>query len=142
MRDHRLARGVERGVRRHPVRLAHAVDADAVRCRRLARLELRAEFTRDHAARLVDFHDPRAAKKLEVLVEDALGDVGAEAELLRVRVVREGLAHEAQILAERVSLDELLAIALRAFAARENAKDAVVRPTVGGKPNLLHRSPE
>jgi hypothetical protein len=51
----------------------------------------------------------------------------------------ERLAHQAEILTQRIALDELLAIPLRAFLARENAENAVVRPTVGGKPDLLHR---
>ena len=74
MRDHRLARGVERGVRRHAVRLADAVDADAIGAWRLVRLELRAELAGDHAAALVDLHDPRAAEEVDVLVDDVFGD--------------------------------------------------------------------
>src|ERR1051325_8064987 len=142
MRDHRLARGIERGVGRHPVRLADAMNAYAIRGRRMARLELRAELARDHATRLIDLHNPRAAKKLEVFIEYSLGNVGPEPESPRVRVVRQRFAHETQVLAECVSLDELPALTLGAYTTCEDSEVAVVRPTVGREPNLLHRSPE
>src|SRR6185437_3937685 len=60
--DHRFARLIERGVRGHAVRLADAVDADAIGRRRLVRFQLGAELARDHAAGLVDLHDPCAAQ--------------------------------------------------------------------------------
>src|SRR5215831_6352172 len=121
------------------MRLADAVDADAIGGRRLIRLELGAELTRHHAARLVDLHDPRAAQIVEVLVDGTLGDGRAEPKAPRVRVARERLAHEAEILSKRIALDEELAISLRALGAREHGEDGVVWPTVGGEPDFFHR---
>ena len=45
---------------------------------------------------------------------------------------------QAEILAERVALDEQIAIALRAIAVGEHGEHGIVRSPVGGEPNLPH----
>src|SRR5215212_3068330 len=80
MCDHRFAGGIERCLRRHPMRLADAMDAHAVRSWRVTRLELCAELARHHAAAFVDLHDPCSAQELEVLIDGSLGHCWAEAE--------------------------------------------------------------
>src|SRR6185437_5118641 len=139
VRHHCLARLIERRVRGHAVRLTDAVDADAIGRRRLVRFQLGAELAGDHAAGLVHLHDPRAAQKVDVVVQCSLGHVGSEPELPRSRVARQRFAKKTEILAERVARDQQIAILARAKLAREYAEHGVVRPAVGGEPDLFHR---
>jgi len=138
MRDHRLSRGVERGLWCRRVRLANTVNADTIRCRRLSRLELRTELARDHATALIDFHDPSASKEIQILVDGPFRYRWAQAELPGVGVARERLAHEAEILAQRITLDEELAISLSALGAAEYGEDGVVWAAVSGEPDAFH----
>src|SRR5579885_2069768 len=100
MRHHRLPRRIQRRLRRRRVRLTHAMNADAIRRRRLIRFELRRKLARDHAAALVDLHDPCAAQEIEIAVDGALDDIGTEAESPRIRVECEWFAGDTEILAE------------------------------------------
>jgi len=65
----------------------------------LARLESRAELAGNHAAGLVDLHNPGAAKKLDIVVHGALDNARAEAQPPRVSMVCELFPHGAQGLA-------------------------------------------
>ena len=60
---------------------------------RLAGLELRAELARDHAAGLVDLHDPRAAHEVEVVVHRALDARDVSTPLLQSGCAFLGLAY-------------------------------------------------
>src|SRR4051812_37817224 len=110
MRNHGFSRRVERGLRRGRVGLTNAVDADPVGRRRLVRFELGAELARDHPAALVDLHDPCAAHEIEVVVDRALDDLRTESEPPGVGVASEWFSQQAEVFAERVTLDEKVAV--------------------------------
>lgn len=71
------------------------MNSHAVRGRRLARLEPRAELAGNDAAALIHVYDPCAAKELEIVVDGVMHDAWAEAEAPSVGIVRELLPHGA-----------------------------------------------
>src|SRR5437763_301791 len=107
------------------------MDADTIRRRRVAGLELRAEFAGGDAARFIDLPDPSASEKIEVVVHRPLDDVGPEAEPPRVGVASQGFSEKTEVFAEGVSLDEDLAVPSRRHLRTKDAEDALVRSSIG-----------
>src|SRR5262245_29386001 len=137
MRDHCFARRVERALRCGGVCLTDAMDADAVRRRRLVGPDLRAELARHHPAAFVDLHDPRATEEVEVLVDDAFRYGGSESERPGAGVSGEWFSHPTEVLAERIALDQQGPIALGAVGGGEGGEDRIAGRPVGGETEFL-----
>ena len=80
---------------------------------------------------LIDLHDPGASEKIEVVVHRPFDDVWSEAEPPRVGVASQRFSEKTEILAERVSLDEDLAVSTRRHFGTEDSEDALGRSPIG-----------